>query len=125
MAKKTLIVFFIFTFFIARILNSADSEGNYEVYGDGNIVCSQYIQFYSDNSPKLKDISIWLSGYLTAYNLLNDETNSISGPWRIETQMEWIFDYCRISDNSDVANAAQSLTNFLYERKIETSPKGL
>ena len=51
---------------------AADSQGRYAAHGLGRIECKRFIEVCEKGSDDCKLTGTWISGYLTAFNALND-----------------------------------------------------
>ena len=71
-----------------------DKNGDYAVWGMGRKTCYSYSQARaSGDYDPYKD---YLMGYLTAYNVMTEDTYLISGKMNLEESLEWMDDYCEL-----------------------------
>ncbi|MCS3902722.1 hypothetical protein J2T55_000726 [Methylohalomonas lacus] len=91
-------------------LYAADAEGNYAIWGMGNASCHSY------NKAREKDgtdeFRYYIMGYLTAYNVHQSETYSISNLQEMPDIMAWFDDFCT---NNAVHSFESALANFISE----------
>lgn len=101
--------------------HAADSEGNYAVWGMGNQSCHAYNKARAnDESDPFK---YYVMGYLTAYNVHQSETYSISATQPMPDIMSWMDEFC---DNHAVSSFEHALKNFIhehYEERMDMAPQ--
>jgi hypothetical protein len=90
---------------ISSPVTAADSDGNYASYGVGTWPCSalSVVQKPAHTQRFLN----WLDGFLTAFNLLNSGTYSITPTKDSAAKFPAaVLDYCHRNPHQTVANAA-------------------
>jgi hypothetical protein len=102
-----------------------DKNGNYEAVGLGNKICSDIIDDIKTNDPAKDDLESWIGGYLTAYNLIVPDTDSISGTSNMDHHIEWMKKYCKVYPKKTLAKAMQALTLNLYLVRYKEAPQGI
>lgn len=107
-------------FALSTTLHAADDEGNYAIWGMGNSSCHSY------NEARAKDdadgFRYFVMGYLTAYNVHQNETYSISAAQPMPEIMAWFDDFC--SDNA-IHSFESALKNYVsesYEDRMKAPP---
>lgn len=87
-----------------------DTNGNYAVWGTGKKSCYGFQQDMKEGvSDKYKH---YMKGFITAYNMLTDNTYSISGNMNENQIFKWIDTYC--SDNP-MSSFESALINFTFD----------
>lgn len=60
------------------LAQAADADGNYALRGVGNGNCGEIVEALQEDDPALQQsLSSWMSGYVTSYNRITDETYDI------------------------------------------------
>ena len=58
-------------------VHAVDGDGNYAIWGQGSRSCNQFLKKTDDETQtRFRDYTM---GYLTAYNMLSDDTYSVTG----------------------------------------------
>ncbi|MEX0952168.1 MAG: hypothetical protein WDZ86_07795 [Gammaproteobacteria bacterium] len=99
---------------------AADKKGNYAIWGTGNESCHSYSQARSSEADE--PFRFYLMGYLTAFNVHQNDTYSISGDLRLTDVLAWFDDYC---DQHAVHGFELALKNFVgehYEKRLQAMP---
>ena len=79
--------------FIAPFTASAmDAAGNYAIWGQGARSCFQFMK--TEGSPEATRYSDYVMGYLTAYNLLSEDTYSVTADEPLKTIMAELVLHC-------------------------------
>jgi hypothetical protein len=65
----------------------------------------------------------WLSGYLTAYNVLQPQTFDVTRGTDIPSLMLWLENYCKRSPLSTFVDATIALTQKLHSGRTEVAPR--
>lgn len=102
-------------------VHSADKEGNYAVWGMGNQSCNAYNKARA--ADKTDPFKFYVMGYLTAYNVHQGETYSISAATPMPEIMTWFDEYC---DSHAVHSFENALMNFVsehYEERLQKRPE--
>ncbi len=99
------------TLLISGQAYAIDSSGNYAVWGAGKKSCFGLQKDMSEgNMDKYKH---YMKGFITAYNILTDNTYSITGNMNENQVFEWIDGYC--ADNP-MSSFEAALTSFTFEQ---------
>jgi hypothetical protein len=94
-----------------------DVNGHYVVLSMGTKTCGEYVSdFKADERGKL-DNSIWVAGFLTAYNIYTKGTKNISRNTDPAAWDLWINNYCERNPLDQVADAAVALVKELKSRQ--------
>jgi len=91
---------------------AADKNGNYAIWGMGRNTCYSYnMAREAEDYVRYKD---YLMGYLTAYNVVAENTYRISGKMELDNILEWMDDYCELKQ---VHSFELVLADFILEHK--------
>lgn len=91
---------------------SADSSGNYAVWGVGKKSCFKYTK--AREADDYANYLQYIKGFLTAFNMLFEDTYSISGRMNFNEILEWMDDYC---ETSQINAFEQALLEFVGEHE--------
>lgn len=91
-------------------VHAADKDGNYAVWGMGNSSCNAYNNDRAEG--KTDPYKYYVMGYLTAYNVHQQETYSISGAQPMPDIMSWFDDFCT---NNAIHSFESALVNYISE----------
>lgn len=100
---------------------AADNEGNYAVWGMGNQSCHSYNK--AREKGNIDPFKFYLMGYLTAYNVHQSETYSISSETPMPEILGWFDQYC---DSHAVQSFENALKNYIhqhYEKRSKKKPE--
>ncbi|MGH8245129.1 MAG: hypothetical protein ACREUU_01710 [Gammaproteobacteria bacterium] len=101
--------------------SAADRNGNYAVWGIGARSCHTFNQ--SIESGATDNYRNYIMGYLTAYNVVAQDTYRIAGDLDLDQIMAWIQDYC---DLKPINSFEQALADFTAERaptRVKQAPQ--
>ena len=96
---------------------AADAQGNYAIWGAGKKSCISYTK--AREAGDYDSFKHYLMGYLTAYNLLAENTYRISGNKNLDEMLVWLDDYCELKA---IHSFEQALTELIVEN-YETRKK--
>ena len=82
-----------------------------------NISCGKLIEGNKSKGGR-HEFSMWLGGFLTAYNWLKPDTVSILGKSDLTSAILWIENYCRANPLQSTGGAAILLTEELYPQRL-------
>ena len=71
---------------------AADAEGNYAVWGVGSRSCFKYSK--AREADAFDDYTNYIKGFITAFNMLTEDTYSITGNKNFNDLLTWLDDYC-------------------------------
>ena len=100
--KRLSSILFILCLF-SSVAHAADKEGNYAVWGVGKKSCFKYLKARADQQDAA--FINYTKGFITAYNMLIDDTYSLSGQMSIADIMSWMDDHCDLKKTSGYENA--------------------
>lgn len=95
---------------------AADKDGNYAVWGVGAKSCYHFTQ--AQTQPEETAYRNYVTGYLTAYDALSEDTYSISAGKDLDEVMTWIVDYC---SKKQIHSFEQALAEFTVEQRPQRS----
>jgi hypothetical protein len=99
-----------------RFLSAASPEGRYTQLSMGTKSCAQvFDDFEHDARAKLSN-SIWVAGYLTAYNRHVADTSDVSRGTEPKAWDLWIANYCKAHPLESLAEATEALTQEFVRR---------
>lgn len=104
-----LIVILLFALFPITSL-AVDASGNHAIWGEGKKSCISYTR--SRESGDYDNFTHFIMGYLTAYNLLAENTYRISGNKNMDEILVWLDEYCELKA---IHSFDQALTEFIIE----------
>lgn len=119
---------FIYTTLLALFLfspasHAVDAEGNYAVWGVGKKSCFKYLKAREDKEDEA--YIDYTKGFLTAYNLLIDNTYSLTGMMTIEDIMGWMDDFCAEKQTSGYETALLIFIDDHEESRMKRPKKGM
>ena len=94
-----------------------DADGNHAVWGIGQKSCIAYQENRDDPEQNIK-YENFLMGFLTATNILMENTYSISGTLNLTEIMNWIGDYCEEQPMSSFEAAISSFSASNYKERL-------
>jgi len=114
--------------FFTVLIKAADSDGKFQVHGIGFDSCGKFLVASSKISNRkkkkaLKPYIIWLEGYMTAYNAMNDNTFSLDTQIDSSERMAFIDTYCRKKPLDAYFKAVLALTEELHPKRVQSAPK--
>lgn len=104
-------------------VHAADKEGNYAVWGMGNQSCHAYNKARTGAEGEADTFKYYVMGYLTAYNVHQSETYSISSATPMPDIMVWLDEFC---DSHAVSSFETALKNYIsehFEGRMKTIPR--
>jgi len=104
-------------------LPAKDVDGRFAAFGPGARPCTAYAAMRGGSDPLDRDWIAWLTGYLSAFNVIVPGTFNIVGDYSVEEVLAWLDQYCAAHPDERFANAAAALTVALYPERNNLSPK--
>lgn len=95
---------------------AADSGGNYAIWPLGASSCHRYGTTAAD-AAKRQPYRDFLTGYLTAYNTLADDTYNALGDMKLSDAMAWLDDYCDLHKLDGFERAIQQLVTARHDAR--------
>lgn len=108
------------TLWLTGNVQAADSQGNYAVWGMGNQSCHAYNK--AREQDKTDDFKYYVMGYLTAYNVHQNETYSISSATPMPEIMDWLDKFCDSHQVHSFENAMKNFVHEHYKKRMKTAP---
>ncbi len=99
-----------------------DVNGNYASFGAGSENCDVYLEARKAGGGYLRAYEEWVSGHLTAYNLLLDNTYNIAGgtsPYELFADLDVI---CQENPDAALVQVLAARLEQLYNDRHNLSP---
>jgi hypothetical protein len=100
-----------------------DIDGEFVVFNSGTNTCTDFLSARHDGNLRLEPYHEWLSGYLSAFNLIVVNTYDITGDSNYIEIIRWLDQYCQQNQDLSFANASAALTMALYPERRNLAPK--
>ena len=97
-----------------------DFENAYAVYGAGSQSCSVYLQVMQKGGAEQDVFIDWITGYLSAFNVIVPNTYNILGDMEFPTVQTWLQGHCQKYPNELLINAVARLTEILYPTRYQS-----
>lgn len=94
-----------------------DEDGNYAVWGIGKKSCFTYIKAREKN--EYDHFSHYIKGFLTAYNMIEKETYSISSAMPFTNILEWLDDECELKQVHPIEHALLAFIDAHYDKRLK------
>lgn len=94
-------------------LQAADADGNYAIWGMGGASCHAYSKARAADTDEAANFRYYIMGYLTAYNVHQPDTYSISADQSMPEILAWLDSFC---DTHAVHSFDNALKNFIVEK---------
>ena len=97
-----------------------DASRNYSARAPS---CGIVVEDYEDSSKRNSDpyFSVWLGGYITAYNRLTPDTYNILGDSDWKSAILRVYGWCKANPLENLSGAAEALTAELFPNRHRTS----
>lgn len=105
---------------LTGVASAADKAGNYAIWGMGNQSCNAYNKARADDDADT--FKFYVMGYLTAYNVHQGETYSISSAQPMPDILVWFDEYCDSHAIDSFENALKIFVHEHYEKRMKTIP---
>ncbi len=102
--------------------DAKDIDGEFVVFSTGAASCGDYLQARRSGSSSLEPYRQWLSGYLSAFNLIVVNTYDIVGDYQYTQIIDWLDQYCAQNQAVTFVNASAALTITLYPDRRNLAP---
>lgn len=99
-----------------------DVDSEFAAFGIGGKTCQDYLAARRKTIADQLPYSDWLEGYLSAFNLIVDNTYDIMGGRKLNKALDWLDKYCQKYQSHIFANAVAALTVKLYPTRQNLSP---
>lgn len=101
---------------------SKDVDGEFVVFGIGTSTCGDYISSRRQGSGGMEPYRQWLSGYLSAFNLIVVNTYDIMGTNSYQHVIKWLDKFCLANGDESFVNASAALTVSLFPDRRNLAP---
>ena len=113
---------------LSALLSSAavsakDIDDRFAVFGVGAQPCSDFTKARSSGGVAETAYLDWISGYLSAFNLIVPKTYNILGDREFTEALGWLDQHCATQAEENFANALAKLTEALYPERSSFSPE--
>lgn len=115
---KLLSISLIIWLMISPLSHAADSEGNYAVWGVGKKSCFNYMQARAKDD--YENYSNYIKGFLTAYNMMENDTYSITATKPFSQLLEWLDDQCELKQMNPLEQALLELIDDNFEKRLKS-----
>ncbi|MGI9304602.1 MAG: hypothetical protein ACR2RB_18140 [Gammaproteobacteria bacterium] len=114
---------------VAGSVLAADQDGVFSMVGHASKPCHAFTEALTqaranDNYYEVNRYSLWLDGYLTAYNLLTPDTYDIAGGQDRKALLDRLGAYCKSKPADNFWTAVTKLTEGLHATRRTQGPKG-
>jgi len=92
-------------------------QGEYVAFGVGTLPCSQYSAARVSGGGLMVQMSRFIEGYLSAFNLIVPNTYDILAGKDIAEAYQWLDRHCRANPEMSLTDAVASLTVYLYPNR--------
>ena len=126
---STTSIVFLAVFLFPSFSTASDNNGYYYVamLGKNEGSCGAYISARNDGRKgdvsKQDAYSIWLAGYVTAYNKLEPDTYNVMGTVDMATLQLWLENFCKQNPKKLFAEAIEAGMDELYPIRAKQAPK--
>ena len=100
-----------------------DNGGNYAVWGVGKKSCFHYNKARENDTHD--EYSHYIKGFLTAINIAEPETYSISGSMNFNEILEWIDDSCELKQTHSIEQTLLEFIEKHYDSRSRRSRSGV
>ena len=99
-----------------------DIDGEFIAFSVGTGSCKNYLAARQAGGSSFQTYKDWLSGYLSAFNLIVANTYDIVGKRRYKQLIRWVDRYCNKNQQQAFVNAAAQLTVKLFPSRLNLAP---
>ena len=99
-----------------------DIGGDFAVLGIGGQSCAAYLQARREHAAQEQAYVTWMLGYLSAFNLIVDNTYNILGSNDINDALDWLDRQCAAAPHTPFVNAAAAMTEILHPVRANLHP---
>ena len=120
--KSVMTVLLVFLSLSITPAKAADAEGNYAVWGVGKKSCFAYSKARMEKD--YENYTNYIKGFLTSYNMLADETYSITAAKPFNELLVWLDDYCETKQIDALEQALLELIDAHHEKRLKAPRSG-
>jgi hypothetical protein len=104
----------------AQSASGSDEQSRFATFGGD---CREAIKMYEFWTERNEDptFTIWLAGYVTAYNAATPGTYNILGSNDLKSATLWLYNWCKANPQRSLAEAAEALTIDLYPARHKSA----
>ena len=115
-------IFTILSLILPGKLWAKDFDQQFATYGPGAESCRSYTTARDRGGAVERSYIDWTIGYLSAFNLIVDDTYDILGKTDFTTVLEWLDNRCRNVPDEHFVNTVAKLTEILYSDRHRYRP---
>ena len=104
--------------------SATDKKGRYAVWGKGRTSCAAYIQARGQNRQEVPEYQHFIMGFLTATNVLMDDTYSVSGGKNLKEILSWLDGHCTEQAMSSFEAAISKFVTEHFTQRQQQADKG-
>ncbi len=104
------------------IAPAKDIDGEHAVFGLGAQSCKAYLAARQGRGVSMRRYQDWIEAYLSAFNLLVNNTYNIAGKRSLREMLRWMDDYCKARPDEPFINAVANLTAVLFPERLNLAP---
>ncbi len=98
--------------------SAGDAEGRFAAKGAGQTTCQQFLTSMEAQGDDLRLYAGWVDGYVTAFNMLREETFDLA-PWQsVELLVLKLQAFCRANPESPFMDGMNQLALALYPDRL-------
>jgi len=109
----------LFLFFVSCDASAKDLKGSFAVKGVGTLTCNQFLDAAANDAPVLQQYAGYVTGYVSAFNELSNETFDLL-PWQqLDTYMLLLLQQCKKKPQATVGSAVSQIARYFKVNKIK------
>lgn len=107
---------------IAPAVQAKDANREFATYGKGGASCADYSKARAAGGVDEDEFRQWLSGYISAFNLIIGSTYDLFGSTDFEGLMTWLDDRCQKYPRANLTNTVARFTEITFPYRKEVKP---
>lgn len=115
-------IFTILIFVSGKPITARDIDGEFAAFGMGGSTCQNYLMARKKGTGDQLAYMDWVEGYLSAFNLIIDNTYDVMGGRKLNKALAWLDKYCQKYQSHIFANAVAALTVRLHPSRQNLAP---
>jgi hypothetical protein len=100
---------------------AADSQSRYAAHGLGLLPCKRFVEFCEKGAPQCELTSTWVTGYVTAFNALSEDTFDILTWQTPELVAQGAFNFCQRNPDAALVEGVTAVMRVLHPQRIEAA----
>ncbi|MBF0218771.1 MAG: hypothetical protein HQL49_04475 [Gammaproteobacteria bacterium] len=102
---------------LSPITYAKDMDGRHAVYAVGGESCTPYMQARRQGGEIMERYNHFILGYLTAFNLIVENTHNILGDKGYAKALAWLDGFCQINPKENFTTAIATMTEIFYSER--------